>query len=301
MRVRCPLSGKLVAAAAMAAACCGPPARTLGAQVTFRAVGQELGHAVGDIGHLLQAPLNGGRRDWAGAAATGATFGMLLPIDAPVDRWVERHPNAVVVRMLAPFREEKGPLARLPTAVQLGPISASLIAIGAAVDNRALREAGFGCLAGLAVSNAVRFTTYAVVARPRPSAAADQSLAFAVPGGSWDHQSFPAGHATNAFACATYLGERFDLSAGEPVLYAAALFTSLSRIADRRHWTSDTFLGIILGSAVGHTIARRYVRRDVRRDAREAGTNASKARDIAPRHTRLAAPPPVVVLWRTRF
>jgi membrane-associated phospholipid phosphatase len=122
-----------------------------------------------------------------------------------------------------------------------------------------------------------------------------------MPGGAWDYQSFPAGHATNAFACATYLGERFDLSAGEPVLYAAALFTSLSRIADRRHWTSDTFLGIVLGSAVGHTIARRYARRDARRDARAPGGIASSGRDIAPHHTLLVAPPPVVVLWRARF
>ena len=275
-------------------------------QVTARTMGTESREMFSDFGYILRSPVRADRGEWAVVGLTGLGFAALLPADRPVDRWVVKHPNALVLRVTAPFREESGPLDRLVTAKQLVPISAALVLAGAITDRRGLREAGLGCIAGWGVSNVLRYATYAVISRDRPSAADGNSLAFAVPGGEWDQHSFPAGHATNAFACTSFWNTRFDLSVGEPVLYAVATLSSLARIADRRHWTSDTFVGVVVGFAIGQTVAHRYAVREARRDLRAraelaAGAGASKPADRATHHDRLVGSRPVVVLWRASF
>ena len=276
------------------------------AQVTLRTTGNEFRDMVSDAGFALASPIRAEGDAWAAAALVGAGFVALLPIDGPVDRWVVRHPNAGVMHVLTPFREEHGALVRLVTARQLVPLSLALVVAGAATDRQGLREAGLGCIAGWGVSSVVRYATYAVISRSRPSAGGEP-LAFAIPGGSWDQHSFFAGHTTNAFACASFWTARFDLDAAEPVLYAAATMVALARIADRRHWTSDTFVGIAVGIAIGHTVARRYVDRDDPRDARVAASArgaalvASNPAPIAPHHSRLVRPRPTVILWRAAF
>ena len=292
-------------------ACCGTVAvaasgASAAAQVTLRTTGNEFRDMVSDAGFALASPIRADGDALAGVALVGAGFVALLPLDGPVDRWVVRHPNAGIMRALTPFREDHGPLVRLMTARQIIPLSLALVAAGAATDRRGLREAGLGCIAGWGVSNVVRYATYAVVSRSRPSAGGEP-LAFAIPGGSWDQQSFFAGHTTNAFACASFWTSRFDLGAAEPVLYAGAAMTALARIADRRHWTSDTFVGIAVGMAIGHTVARRYIERDEPRDARVAPSArgaapvASNPALIAAHHSRLVRPAPVVILWRAAF
>ena len=37
-------------------------------------------------------------------------------------------------------------------------------------------------------------------------------------------------------------------------------------MADRRHWASDTWVGIAVGYAMGRSIAFRYARREARRE-----------------------------------
>ena len=51
----------------------------------------------------------------------------------------------------------------------------------------------------------------------------------------------------------------------EPVLYAGATGIALGRMKDRRHWASDTWVGVIAGYAMGRSVAARYARRDAER------------------------------------
>ena len=253
------------------------------AQVTARATAYEIGDAVSDVGYVWGSSLRADRSSWAVAGLSVAGFAMLLPIDRHVDRWVVDHQSAAVFDVLAPFREQ-GPLTSLVTARQLVPISAALVLGGVVSGRRGLREAGWGCASALAVSNTMRYAVYLLVARPRPSIAEGNQYGFRVPGGNWNERSFIAGHATNAFACTSFWNERFDLGAGEPVLYATATLIALSRIADRRHWTSDTFAGVVVGTAIGRALATRYAHRASVRNARGSA---------APR------PAPIVILWRS--
>jgi membrane-associated phospholipid phosphatase len=86
------------------------------------------------------------------------------------------------------------------------------------------------------------------------SAAVTQSLKFAVnrtrPDG--EARSFPSGHASAAFATATTLERHFGRKAGIPA-FAAAVYTSLSRLQANSHYASDIVAGATIGLAVGRT------------------------------------------------
>ena len=133
-------------------------------------------------------------------------------------------------------------------------------------DNRKLREAGWGCLAAWQASSSIRSLTYAVLARERPSVENSDPNRIDVPGGDWNMHSFFGGHAANAVACATFWNSRFKMGIAEPVLYGAAAAISLGRMTDRRHWASDTWVGMAAGYAMGRSIAARYARRESRRE-----------------------------------
>ena len=263
-------------------------AASLPAQVTVRSVAHELGDMVSDVGYVWGSPLRAKGKEWGTAALAVAGFGALLPVDARIDQWVVGHPRSGLATVTRPFREHGGPLVRLGTARNLVPISTALILAGTIANGRGLREAGYGCVSAWGFSNSLRYVVYAAVARERPSLADGDPFRFRVPGGEWDHHAFFAGHATNAFACASFWAERFDLGVAEPALYGAATLVALSRMVDRRHWTSDTFLGGIVGIAAGRVIASRYDRRALVRARRLDPIALARARQI-------------VILWRSSF
>jgi len=238
----------------------------LSAQVTFRATGHELRDALADVVHIWTSPFHAEARDWMGALGVAAGTAALLPVDDQVDSWIVRHPNAAVIEATKPWREANPTLGDLSTGQRLLPISAVLIASGMVSDNRKLREAGWGCLSAWQASSSIRSATYAGVSRERPSVENADPYAIDVPGGEWEEHSFFAGHAANAVACTTFWNTRFQLGLLEPVLYATAAGITLSRMADRRHWASDTWVGVAAGYAMGRSVAARYARRAARRE-----------------------------------
>lgn len=72
-----------------------------------------------------------------------------------------------------------------------------------------------------------------------------------------NHQSFPSGHTSSAFATATALTYAYGWKGGIPGFLMAG-WTGASRIADDDHWFSDVvggaFLGFIWGRAASHPL-----------------------------------------------
>ena len=62
-------------------------------------------------------------------------------------------------------------------------------------------------------------------------------------------------------ACASFLGHRFSLGAAEPLPYMYSSAIGLGRMADGRHWFSDTMAGALMGFAIGRTVANRQLAR----------------------------------------
>ncbi|HET9236638.1 MAG TPA: phosphatase PAP2 family protein [Oligoflexus sp.] len=100
---------------------------------------------------------------------------------------------------------------------------------------------------GLAFSEAVALTSLThyslsrLSSRPRP-------------GNPLIRTSFPSGHTANAWVMATSLTYSYGWKVGAPT-YAAALITMAARIADDRHWLSDTVAAAALGAFWGRATA----------------------------------------------
>ena len=262
MRLRPTIFGITIAALVIA-----PSAR---AQVTLRTTGYEARDAFTDFLHIWASPFRAERRDWIAAMGVAAGAIALVPIDDQIDEWIVNHPNSAVHVVTKPWDESNAALGDLSTGRRLFPISGALIAAGMVTDNRKLREAGWGCLAAWQASSSIRHVTYAVLARERPSVENSDPNKIDVPGGDWNAHSFFGGHAANAVACATFWNSRFKMGIAEPVLYGAAAAISLARMKDRRHWASDTWVGMAAGYAMGRSIAARYARRESRREREKA-------------------------------
>jgi len=245
-------------------------ATSASAQVTLKTTGQEFGHALSDVLHIWTSPVRAQPRDWIATIGVAAGAVALWPEDDQVDSWIVHHPNAAIVRAFTPWDENHPELGDLSTGQRLLPISAVLIASGMVSDNRKLREAGWGCLSGWQASSSIRALMYATVSRERPSLDNGNQYAIKTPGGEWNYHSFFGGHAANAWACTTFWNSRFHMGLLEPVLYAGAAGITFSRMKDRRHWASDTWVGMAAGYAMGRSIAARYARRESKRDQKRA-------------------------------
>lgn len=240
------------------------------AQVTFKTTGNEIRDAFGDFLHIWISPFQAEPRDWVGALGVAAGAAALLPVDDQIDSWIVRHPSSAVVQAFTPWDENHPELGDLSTSQRLIPISAVLVTSGMISDNRKLREAGWGCLAASQASSSIRQATYAVVSRERPSLNKGDQYAIKTPGGEWNYHSFFAGHATNAWSCVSFWNARFHMGLLEPVLYAGAAGITFARMKDRRHWASDTWVGMTAGYAMGRSVAARYARRQAKREEKAA-------------------------------
>ena len=230
---------------------------TASAQRTLKSIGRDLEFGVRDILHVWASPLHADRDEWVTFAASAAFVGATLIIDDDVQRYMARHPRSAFMRGLEPFREDhKTELFNLGSGKRLQPLSGVLYLLGFAFDSRALRDAGMGCASTQQANILVHHGSYAIISRERPRSATDQ-YEIELGAGPWNEHSFYGGHAGNIMGCVTYWNERFDLGPAEPVLYLFAIGVGLGRIADQRHWLSDTFTGMLVGHAFGRVIGRR--------------------------------------------
>jgi len=99
------------------------------------------------------------------------------------------------------------------------------------------------------------------------------------PDGS-NNQSFPSGHASDAFTWATVIERHYGWKLGAPA-YALAATVGYSRIVRDKHYLSDVVAGATLGYIVGRTV--------VRVNNKPLGAAAGKTLNVSPtvsRYTR---------------
>jgi PAP2 superfamily protein len=240
--------------ASMIAVFAGP----LHAQRTAKSVLRDLEHGIRDMLYVWASPLHADADEWATFAASAGLVGATLVIDDDVDNAMLQHPNSAFMKALDPFRESSDAgVFNLGSGKRLQPLSGILYVLGFAFDSRTLRDAGLGCASTQQASILVHHAAYTVISRERPATSNGNQYLIELGGGEWDQHSFYGGHAGNIMGCVTYWNERFDLGPAEPVLYALAIGVGLGRVADQRHWLSDTMTGMLIGHAFGRVIAHR--------------------------------------------
>ena len=244
-------------------------ATTAGAQrPTLGPERDDIRHFGGDVWGVWTAPAHITSRDALDAAGAMGVVGLLAIKDSTVWVWMNTHQNTLVMRAIRPIREEwRYPLYELGSGQYILPLSAVLYTSGRLANNAGLRDAGLGCAAGHLASAGLRDVIYALISRARPRIT-PEPYHVGFPGTkNWDMHSFLSGHIANSMSCASFISHRFSLGPLEalPYMYSGAI--GLGRMADGRHWFSDTMAGALMGFAIGRTVANRQLGRVARQSA----------------------------------
>ncbi len=71
------------------------------------------------------------------------------------------------------------------------------------------------------------------------------------------YKSFPSGHTISAFSLATVIASEYWSTGWIPALsYSMATLVGISRMYDKKHWSSDVLVGAALGYAIGRLVHR---------------------------------------------
>ena len=73
-----------------------------------------------------------------------------------------------------------------------------------------------------------------------------------------NNQSFPSGHASQAFAVATAIAENYPSWWVQTLCYGGAGLVGYARIEQNAHYTSDVFAGALLGWSVAREVVHRH-------------------------------------------
>jgi membrane-associated phospholipid phosphatase len=203
----------------------GPAPRTVFNRPHARDFERVFGHSANALGDT---------RAWrAIGLGVGSTL-LAFTADSSVDRWAQRHGTNRYVESVADFGNA------LPFAAFAG---AGLLAL--AGEQRAA-DTGYSAVQSGAIGAAAAIAAKYAFGRLRPPIAED-NRDFKPFEGSLDDKSFPSERVTLLWATITPFAKEYEM----PWLYGAALLTNFGRVADRKHWFSDTVAGSLLGYGIG--------------------------------------------------
>lgn len=253
------------------------------AQSVARMVGNDVSNAVRDFAGIWVSPLHGSRRDYLITGGVLAAAGVISLADDEIDRWAVENEDRGFLHAIGPFRRG----GDFYSVNELTPYVAGLYVVGLVAKKQGIRDGIFGCVAAYGANTMIRHgVIYPVIGRdrpevnrnlsdsgvtPTPAAQHGDQYDFGIPASGWEQHSFPGGHVATVTTCATFLSYRFHLSAVEPVLAGLVAVMGIGRIADRGHWMSDQFVGVVFGYAIGREIANRQLKRLARAKAAAGG------------------------------
>ena len=133
----------------------------------------------------------------------------------------------------------------------------AVIVIGAATHHDGLRDTGRDAFESeLIAAGLITPVLKRVVGRARPNQ--DEMISHDFDPGVGQQESFPSGHATNAFALASAVAAHSSGWIIPTIAYSVASGVAASRLNDNVHWASDVFAGALIGASTGRFIAHRH-------------------------------------------
>ena len=178
-------------------------------------------------------------RWWEAALAVGA-IGAASIFDRRADTWVQDRRSSGSDAVANAFRYGGGP------ELVFG-IPGGILAAGFVSGNKNLQRSGGRVLASVVTAGLATGALKEITGRFRPDNTTDQYVFRPFS----NHDAFPSGHATIAFALATSLSAEIHRPWATALLVAGATGTAWSRLNDHKHWLSD----VVAGAAVGVTAA----------------------------------------------
>ena len=196
-----------------------------------------------DIKETFTAPAHWDACDWLLFGGVAAGVGTAFAFDEDIQRAVQRNRNSTVDNVFDAVTPFGGGYA----FATLGAFY-----LGGAIfdDRRAKAVALDGVSASLIASGLILYPVKYTVGRSRPNANVGAYHFNPFSG----HDSFPSGHATEAFTVATVIAEHYDSIWIKVTSYGLASMVGYARLNSNVHWASDVLAGAALGTFVGHVV-----------------------------------------------
>jgi len=126
-------------------------------------------------------------------------------------------------------------------------------------DDRAHAVAADGIEASVLAGGITQILKFSVGRdRPGDNRGSERFLPFHFSTIGKSYNSFPSGHATEAFAVASVIASHYENLWIESTAYGVAGLVGWSRLHDNAHFASDVVAGAAIGTWVGRTIVRRH-------------------------------------------
>ncbi len=200
-----------------------------------------------DIAYTATSPSRWDRSDWIMAGWVAGGTGMLFALDEEIRDIFEDARSSTtddLANIFEPFGNGAFTL----------PALAAFYVFGHFDENDKAKRTALIATESFLITGLYTTVIKAAFGRHRPSTG-DSSTSF--DGFTTDHNSFPSGHTSTAFAIATVVANEYEkVPYIKPLSYGLATLTGLSRINDEKHWASDIFLGAALGYFTSKTILR---------------------------------------------
>jgi membrane-associated phospholipid phosphatase len=196
------------------------------------------------------APFHWNGTQWAtfGVLAAGESALMFAGGDKSIQLWAQKNRNKTTDFLENNFGDPFG------SGLYPGIIIGSAYIFGCAFHSDHLKKMAMLTAKSVAIAGTTTFVIKSLVERDRPfQDNPPNPLHWNGPKGIFEHNSFPSGHTTVAFATATGIAMAYPHPLIIPVLaYSLATVTALGRINGNWHWSSD----VIMGAAIGYFTAR---------------------------------------------
>jgi hypothetical protein len=196
-----------------------------------------------DIVYTFTAPARWDGGDWLIAGGAAATIGVTMAFDRDIQKIIQRNRNDTTDHI---FKAIDG----FGAEYSGGVLAAFYLGGEIFNDPNATSVALDGISGTLIASGLIAEPLKYLVGRARPG---DTRNAYHfVPFGGND--SFPSGHATQAFVVATVIAEHYDELWVKAASYTLATAVSFGRVSRNLHWASDVAGGAVIGIFVGETV-----------------------------------------------
>lgn len=196
-----------------------------------------------DARHFVTAPFLWSRSDWARVGAATAIVGGVILFDQSGRVEVANNSNSStqkIARFVKPFGAE----------YSWGVLGGFYLAGKYLHNEKARSVARDGLASSLIAAGAITPILKATIGRSRPSETEGRFVSGR--GG----ESFPSGHATQAFAVASVIASHYESRVVKAAAYGLATAVGLSRMEDSAHYASDVVAGALIGTLVGRAVVR---------------------------------------------
>lgn len=196
---------------------------------------------------IVTAPARWDEGQWLKAAGAVAVVAVTVPFDHTVHKEVQRHRTPGEDRFMQRWQNFGSgySFVVLSGFEAWGELGNNLRAKNVAMDGLAASIIASGL-----ITPAVKFA----VGRERSSS---NQGAFRFKPFS-NNNSFPSGHATQAFAVATVIAENYPCWWVDTLAYGSAALVGYARIEQDAHFASDVVAGAIIGWSVANSIVHRH-------------------------------------------